>query len=262
VKLGLEGRVAVVGGSSAGLGFAVARRLALEGARVLVTGRNPEGVERAVEQIRDEVGSAQGLAVDLSLEDGPQRVIDTARERLGEVDIVVTNAGGPPAMAAVDATAQDLSAACSLLLLPVQRFVAAALPHMRRQRWGRIVAITSVTVLDPQPGLVLSTSLRAAVSGYLKSVADEVAADGVTVNSVCPGFTATDRLKELAGVRAQSESMTSACILARWAHEAPLKRILEPDELAAAVTFLCSEPASGITGVALPVDGGLSRSLL
>ena len=165
-------------------------------------------------------------------------------------------------MAAVDAGADDLGAACRLLLLPVQRLLRAALPGMREAGWGRIVAITSIAVLEPQPGLVLSNALRAAVTGYRKSLADEVAVDGVTVNTVCPGYTATERLAVLAAKVAERGGIEVEEVFRRWALQAPLGRLLRPEEVAAAVAFLCSDEASGITGIAMPVDGGLSRSLI
>ncbi len=260
MNLGLAGRVAVVGGSSAGLGYATAVGLASEGARVLVVSRSEDRVGGAVERIRRAGGKeVAGLAVDLTDRDGPDRVISAAKEIFGAPTIVVANAGGPPAMPATEAGADELEAACRLLLLPVQRLFHAALPAMRDAGWGRFVAITSIAVFEPQPGLVLSNSLRAAVTGYLKSVADEVAEKGITVNSVCPGFTATERLDELAEIMAAQQAVKPAEVLAGWADHVPIKRLLRPDEVAAAVTFLCSESASGITGVALPVDGGFRR---
>jgi 3-oxoacyl-[acyl-carrier protein] reductase len=252
-----------VGGSSAGLGFAAARRLALEGAAVMVVSRSEERVARAVLEIREAGGhSVDGIAADLTDPKAPQLVVDAARELLGPPTVVVANAGGPPSMAAVEASADDLESASRLLLLPVQRLFHAALPAMRAAGWGRYVAITSVAVRQPQPGLVLSNALRAAVTGYLKSVSDEVAADGITVNTVCPGYTATQRLAELAGALAAREGGTPDEIIAGWADHVPVRRLLDPEEVAAAVAFLCSEPASGITGIALPVDGGFSRGLL
>jgi 3-oxoacyl-[acyl-carrier protein] reductase len=263
VKFGLDGRVAVVGGASAGLGYAVAEALAAEGARVLIVSRSQTNIDRAVARLRERAGEAvAGLAADLTDPAAPELVVATARQRFGPPAILVANGGGPPAMPAVDAGADDLEAACRLLLLPVQRLLRAVLPGMREAGWGRVVAITSIAVLEPQPGLVLSNSLRAAVTGYLKSVADEVARVGITVNSVCPGFTATERLDELAGALAERQGMSAEAIMSGWAERIPVARLLEPEEVAAAVAFLCSEAASGITGVALPVDGGFHRGLL
>jgi 3-oxoacyl-[acyl-carrier protein] reductase len=263
VKLGLDGKVAVVGGASAGLGYAVAETLAAEGARVLIVSRSEARIDRAVSRLREHAGDGvAGLAADLTDPATPELVVATARRLFGPPAILVANSGGPPAMPAVDAGADDLDAACRLLLLPVQRLLRAVLPGMREEGWGRVVAITSIAVLEPQPGLVLSNSLRAAVTGYLKSVADEVARDGVTVNSVCPGFTATERLDELAGTMAQRQGVSPAAVVSDWAERAPVARLLRPEEVAAAVAFLCSAPASGLTGVALPVDGGFHRGLL
>ena len=165
-------------------------------------------------------------------------------------------------MPAVDARSDDLTAAAELLLLPVQRFLELCLPAMRAAGWGRVVAITSIAVREPQPGLVLSNALRAGLTGYLKSVADEVAADGVTINSVLPGYTATGRLTELAATKADAVGTTEDEIMKAWADAIPLGRLLEPAEVAAAVGFLASDAASGITGHALPVDGGFGRGLL
>ncbi len=260
---GVEGRTAVVGGSSSGLGYAVAELLALSGARVVVVSRFAERVGRAIASIRTAGGKeVHGVVANLVDEDAPRAVVEATRAAFGQPEIVVANGGGPPGMPAVSASAADLAAACELLLLPVQRFAELTLPAMREAGWGRFVAITSVAVREPQPGLVLSNALRAAVTGYLKSLADEVAADGVTVNTVCPGYTSTDRLRVLAENVAQRDGLTAEKVFKKWASQAPIGRLLRPEEVAAAVAFLCSEEASGITGVALPVDGGFARGLI
>lgn len=260
---GVDGRTAIIGGSSSGLGYAVAELLALSGARVMVVSRTEERVAQAVSKIRAAGGSAvEGCAADFTDPDAPETVVSATREAFGPPEIVVANGGGPPGMPATSASAEDLTGACELLLLPVQRFAELTLPAMRSAGWGRFVAITSIAVREPLPGLVLSNALRAAVTGYLKSVSDEVAADGVTVNTVCPGFTATDRLGVLAKNVAEREGVSVDQVFAGWEAQAPVRRLLQPGEVAAAVGFLCSEAASGITGVALPVDGGLGRSLV
>jgi 3-oxoacyl-[acyl-carrier protein] reductase len=260
---GVDGRIAIVGGSSSGLGYAVAELLARSGAQVMVVSRSDERVAKAVDSIRTAGGAAvEGCAADFTDEGAPAAVVAATRDAFGQPEIVVTNGGGPPGMSAVAATADDLASACELLLLPVQRFAELTLPAMRSSGWGRFVAITSIAVREPLPGLVLSNALRAAVTGYLKSISDEVAGDGVTVNSVCPGFTATDRLGVLAKNVAERDGVTVEEVFAAWAAQAPIHRLLRPEEVAAAVGFLCSEAASGITGVALPVDGGLGRSLI
>jgi 3-oxoacyl-[acyl-carrier protein] reductase len=260
---GVDGRVAIVGGSSSGLGYAVAELLAVSGARVMVVSRSGDRVGAAVESIRAAGGHAvDGCVADFTDENAPAAVVAATRESFGEPEIVVTNSGGPPGMPAVSATAADLTSASELLLLPVQRFAELTLPAMREAGWGRLVAITSIAVREPVQGLVLSNALRAAVTGYLKSISDEVAGDGVTVNSVCPGYTATDRLGELANMVAERDGVTVDEVFAGWVLQAPVGRLLRPEEVAAAVGFLCSEAASGITGVALPVDGGLGRSLI
>ena len=260
---GVDGRVAIVGGSSSGLGYAVAELLAVSGARVMVVSRSDDRVSKAVDAIRAAGGAmVEGCAADFTEEGAPAAVVAATRDAFGPPEIVVSNSGGPPGMPAVEATAKDLQAASELLLLPVQRFAELTLPAMREAGWGRFVAITSIAAREPLQGLVLSNAIRAAVTGYLKSISDEVAADGVTVNSVCPGFTATDRLGVLAENVANRDGVTVEEVFAGWAKSAPVGRLLRPEEVAAAVGFLCSEAASGITGVALPVDGGLGRSLI
>jgi 3-oxoacyl-[acyl-carrier protein] reductase len=257
------GRVAIVCGASSGLGYAVAEELARQGRRVVVVSRSKQRVAAASERLRGATGGrVEAVAADLAEPDGPARIVAFTREVYGRPEILVTNTGGPPALNAVDATAEHLVAASELLLLPVQRFLALCLPAMRQAGWGRVVAMTSIAVREPQPRLVLSNALRAGLTGYLKSIADEVAKDGVTVNSVLPGYTATDRLNELATAKAAVDGTTPDVVVAAWASMAPINRLLEPAEVAAVAAFLCSDAASGLTGIALPVDGGFGRGLL
>jgi 3-oxoacyl-[acyl-carrier protein] reductase len=258
-----NGRVAIVCGASSGLGYAVAEELLRQGKRTIIVSRSQERIAAAADALRAATGGEVApVAVDLSEPQGPARVVSAARDLFGQPEIIVTNGGGPPPMKAINASSSDLVAACELLLLPVQRFLELCLPPMRTAGWGRLVAITSIAVREPQPMLVLSNTLRAGLTGYLKSVADEVAANGVTINSVLPGYTATDRLTELAQVKAVAMGTTADALMADWAAMAPIGRLLEPAEVAAAVAFLCSDAASGITGHALPVDGGFGRGLL
>ena len=168
---GLEGRVAVVGGSSSGLGFSVAASLAAEGARVLIVSRSAERVSAAVDTIREDGGgTAEGCVADFTDPEAPRRVVETAKQVFGQPEIVVANGGGPPGMPAVSASAEDLSSACELLLLPVQRLAELTIPAMRSAGWGRFVAITSIAVRQPQPGLVLSNALRAEDVALRRSV--------------------------------------------------------------------------------------------
>ncbi len=257
------GRIAIVGGASAGLGYAIAEELLRQGKRTVIVSRSDERITAAADALRAATGGeVAGVAVDLSEPEAPARVVSATRELFGQPEIIVTNTGGPPAMKAINATADDLMAASELLLLPVQRFLELCLPAMRSAGWGRFVAVTSIAVREPQPLLVLSNTLRAGLTGYLKSVSDEVAGNGVTVNSVLPGYTATDRLTELAKIKAAAAGTTPEALMESWAAMNPIGRLLEPKEVAAATAFLCSDAASGITGHALPVDGGFGRGLL
>lgn len=262
MNFGLAGRVALVGGASAGIGLTIAEGLAEEGCRVAIVSRSEDRIRAAAEGLRMRTGAeVLPLTGDLSLAGVPERIVEQTEVGLGPVDVLVTNTGGPPSMPAVNASADDLEAATRLLLLSVQRMMAAVLPGMRSRGWGRIVAVTSIAVRQPQPGLVLSNALRAAVTGYLKTVADEVARDGVTVNSVLPGYTATERLMQIAKTNTGSPEEAEAMIRS-WADGNPLGRLLEPREVANAAVFLASAAASGLTGVALLVDGGRNRALM
>jgi 3-oxoacyl-[acyl-carrier protein] reductase len=263
VDFGLTDRVALVAAASKGIGFASARELAREGARVFLCSRDEERASEAAEKIHQETGSAvAGVGADVTDEESVGRFVDLAMERAGHVDILVTNAGGPPATT-FDQTDLDLfRKAFELNALSAIRLAKLVLPGMRQQKWGRIINITSVSVKQPIEGLILSNTVRAGLTGWAKTVATEVAPDGVTVNNVAPGYTLTERQEELARARSEAMGKTKEEIIATWATQGPMGRIGKPDEIAAAVAFLASERASYITGITLQVDGGWVRSLL
>lgn len=246
--------MALVGGSSRGLGRAVAEALAREGADVVLCARGAEALEEAAAAIRAE-SEARVLAVpaDLASEEEVERLVHRAAEALGPVQVLVTNAGGPPAGPFEAHSLEAWRAAVRLNLESVIHLVRRCLPGMRERGWGRVITITSVAVKQPVDGLVLSNSVRAAVAGLARTLANEVAADGITVNNVMPGYTRTRRLEELA----EGPETFRA-----WEAQIPAGRLGEPRELAALVAFLASERAAYITGQSVAVDGGWIRSLL
>lgn len=263
MDLGLSGKAALVAASSRGLGRAVAEELAAEGAHLILCARSPEPLDEAASQISERY-DAQVLAVAADLSD-PQGVFDVVtagQARFGQIDILVTNTGGPPAGAFETHSAEDWSHAVRQNLDSVLNLTRAVLPGMRARQWGRIVNVTSIAVKQPVDGLILSNSIRAAVTGFAKTLSNEVASDGVTVNNVLPGYTRTERLEELASSLAASKGTTREAAFAAWESGTPMGRIGEPAEFAAVVAFLCSERASYVTGVSVQVDGGAVRGLL
>jgi 3-oxoacyl-[acyl-carrier protein] reductase len=250
MDLGISGRRAAVAAGSAGLGMASARALAAAGARVALCGRDPARAEAAAAGIRAEGGDAVALVADVSTIDGATGFVRAAEAELGEVDILVANAGGPPPG---DFASTELDAylpALQLNLLSTVALCKAAVPAMADRGWGRVVAITSMTVREPAGQLILSNTARAGATGFLKTLATEVAPRGVTVNSVQPGLHATDRLAQLHGGD-----------LSGAAGSVPVGAVGDPADFGAAVAFLCSVQARFITGAALPIDGGASRGL-
>ncbi|HLM28917.1 MAG TPA: SDR family oxidoreductase [Acidimicrobiales bacterium] len=250
MDLGIAGRCAAVAGASGGLGLGCAQALAADGVRVVLCGRDAARAEAAAHDIRDAGGDAVGLAADVSTVDGAAGFVARAIDALGRLDIVVANAGGPPAGTFASTDVDAYLPALELNLLSTVAMCKAAVPAMVERGWGRIVAITSLTVRQPAASLILSNTARAGATGFLKTLAREVAPHGVTVNSVQPGSHDTDRLRELHGGD-----------LAGAAAGIPAGTVGDPADFGAAVAFLCSERARFVTGVALPVDGGAFAGL-
>jgi 3-oxoacyl-[acyl-carrier protein] reductase len=262
MDLGLKNRVALVAASSQGIGRATAEAFAAEGRRVAMCARNPQTLQAAAEKIRKQY-NAEVLAEAFDVTDAAavKNFVGTVAEQFGSVDICVTNAGGPPAKGFLAATLEEWQRALELNFLSTVYFAREVIPHMQRKRWGRIVTITSITTKQPITDLVLSNAVRAAVVGLVKSLANEFGKDGILVNNVGPGFTATDRLKELAKVRASTSGKSEQQIFEGWAADAPLQRLGEPREVAETIVWLASERASYITGQTVLVDGGLYKGL-
>jgi 3-oxoacyl-[acyl-carrier protein] reductase len=262
MDLGLKDRVAIVAASSQGIGRATAECFAAEGCRLAMCARNAVALEAAAEKIRKQSGAEVFTAAfDVTHAGSVHTFVDAVAEKFGSVDICVTNAGGPPAKGFMAASIDDWRKAVDTNFLSTVYFARAVIPQMQRKRWGRIVTLTSVSVKQPVPDLVLSNAVRTAVVGLVKSLSSEFGKDGITVNNVAPGYTATDRLKELARARSAASGKTEDDIFAAWAGDAALKRVGEPREVADAIVWLASERASYVTGQTVLVDGGAYKGL-
>jgi 3-oxoacyl-[acyl-carrier protein] reductase len=263
MDLGLRGKVAIVTASSRGLGRAVAAELAAEGTSLVLCARNESSLNQAAAAIREATGaSVSALVADVSDPAAIDRVWRRANDDFGRVDILVTNAGGPPAGPFESHPASAWSDALRLNFESVVNMTRAVLPGMKERRWGRIINITSIAVKQPVDNLILSNSVRAAVTGFARTLANEVASYGVTVNNVMPGYTLTDRIANLAETNAGQRGTTTEAVIAGWESQIPMARLGTPEEFAAMVTFLASERASYTTGASIPVDGGWIRALV
>ena len=258
MDLGITGKVAMVAAASKGIGFAVAKELTREGCRVSICGRTEETLEAAAAEIGEETRS---YVVDVSSAEDLSWWIEQTLQDLGPIDILVTNTGGPPAGGLDQMTDAQWQSGFDGTLMNIVRLVREVQPAMAEARWGRIVHITSLVAKEPSRVLPISSTLRAGIMALTRLQALEYAPSGITVNSVLPGHTLTDRQTHLAEIRAGREGISIDEALIRQASEIPMKRMASPGEIAAAVTFLCSEQAAYITGTNLLVDGGITRGL-
>ena len=263
MDLGIRGKVALVAASSRGLGRASAAALAAEGVDLVLCARGEQALRDAAADIRRSTGArVVDVVADVATKTGIDAVLSAAEREFGRVDILVTNGGGPPAGPFESHAPDAWDAAVRGTLTSVVELVRGVLPGMRERRWGRIVNVTSIAVKQPVDGLILSNSVRAAVTGFARTLANEVAPLGITVNNVMPGYTRTARVEELADRSATLKGTTRDAAFATWESQIPMGRLGEPAEFGAMVAFLCSAQASYTTGASIPVDGGWIKSLL
>jgi len=262
METGLRNRVAVVAGSSQGLGKATAFALAAEGAHVALCSRSAQKLEQVAKEIRERFGvNTYAEAFDAASTEATNHFIQNTHRLFDRIDVCVTNAGGPPAKDFLEAADADWDSAFALNLRSAVAFGRAVIPIMQKQRWGRIITISSITVKQPQPHLVLSNAVRAGVAGLVRSLANDYGKDGITVNNVGPGYTATERLLELLRHRVKSTGKTEEEVRKVWLDQVPVGRLGEPEELADTIVWLASERASYVTGQTILVDGGLYKGL-
>ena len=261
MDLGLTGKRALVLASTRGLGLGIGTKLAEEGAHVLLSGRSRDKLERAVATIREAGGKADFVEADLT----DPGVVDTlaaaVAEKLGGIDILVNNTGGPPGGPVAGATVDAFVQAFTRHLLANQVLAQAVLPGMQAAGWGRIVNVVSTSVREPIPGLGVSNTTRGAVAAWAKTLSREVAPQGITVNNVLPGFTETGRIAQIVGDRARTTGKSEQQVAEGMKATVPAARFARPEEIAAAIAFLCSPAAGYISGVSLAVDGGRMQSI-
>lgn len=263
MDLGLKDKVALIAAASRGLGRAVAEELAAEGASLVLCAREAQTLSETARDIAANYNvQVHAIPADVTVTDDIKRVVDSGNGRFGRIDILVTNAGGPPAGRFDQLTSEQWERAIRLTLMSAVELAREVLPGMRNRRWGRILNITSIAVKQPVENLLLSNSLRAGLTGFARTLANEVAPEGITVNNILPGYTRTERLEELAQMMADKQGISASEFRGKWEKEIPMGRFGEPHEFAALAAFLVSERASYITGTSIQVDGGWIKSLL
>ncbi|MFX1532941.1 MAG: SDR family oxidoreductase [Promethearchaeota archaeon] len=263
MDLGLANKIALVAASSKGLGKAVALGLAREGANTIICARNSDTLAATAHEIQQVTGQ-EVLAVPTDLTDYSQvqNLVSKAIETFGKVDILITNNGGPPSGTFLDFSVEDWKHAIDLNLMSTIYLCKEVIPHMLKQKWGRIIMITSVSVKQPLQDLILSNVTRSGVAGLAKSLSNELGKHNILVNQVCPGYTSTERVEQISKALAEKQGTTPEEIIHGWANRNSLGRLATPAEFANVVVFLASSKASHLTGVTIQVDGGLTKSLL
>jgi 3-oxoacyl-[acyl-carrier protein] reductase len=262
MDLGIKNRVALVAASSQGLGKAIAAALCREGTKVVICAREKARLLKARDAIAAETGGeVRAFTADVTNQDDIRGLVRFALDEFGSVDILVCNAGGPPSGLYGDFTPEDYQKALELNLLSTVRLCYEAIPPMKKQHWGRIITLTSVSAKQPIDNLILSNTARAGVLGLTKSLSNQLAASGITVNSICPGYTQTERVEGLARAFAEKGLGSPQDFYSQLEKAIPMGRLAKPEEVAAAAAFLASEAAAYITGVVLQVDGGYIKSL-
>ena len=262
MNLELVGRVAIVTGSSQGIGKAIAAGLSHEGAKVTICARNKDALSNTAKEIQNQTGNeVLPIRADLTKREDIDYLVAESFDHFKRIDVLVNNTGGPPSTTFMETLDQHWQEAYSTLLMSVVRVCRAVIPHMQRAKWGRIINMTSFVVKQPYERLTLSNTLRAGIFGLSKTLSNELASFNIVVNVVCPGWTLTKRVEELAKTSAEAESKTPGEIINSWENQIPLKRLAQPSEIADLVVFLASERASYITGAVIQVDGGVVKGL-
>ncbi len=259
MDLGLKGKWALVTGASSGLGYAAAEALAAEGVAVTINSRDEKRIKAAADKIRQATGgTVDYLTGDISK---PKEIENIAAEA-GEIDILVSNTGGPPPGSAESTTEQQWHEMAELILFSAINLTRHVLPGMIKRKFGRLIYITSIGAIQPINDLIFSNTMRAGLVGYCKTVSNNYSKHGITANCICPGYTATERLRHLAEARAESSGKLVEEIHASFSADVPAGRLGRPEEQAALIAFLAGDKAGYITGCSIPVDGGLNRSLI
>ncbi|MDO5666001.1 MAG: SDR family oxidoreductase [Bacteroidia bacterium] len=262
MNLDIKGKTAIIGGSSKGLGKACAVALAREGVNIVLLARGEEALLKTKAEIEMLGVEVLALSVDMASEKDNQRVVNETIRKFGRIDILVNNSGGPKPGTFRDISSDDLDDAYNSVLKYNIRMIQSCLPYMEKNGWGRIVNITSITVKEPAPNMVLSNIFRSAVVSFAKTISKELISKGITINNVAPGYFKTDRVTQLMKVRSEAEGISIDEYEQKAIQDFPHKRYMDPQELGDLVCYLCSESAKSITGTTIQVDGGLMSGVV